>query len=751
MRRHAWLCVAFLMCMGCRGTAGSVGQPPELFLNPDVLEKTYQVGDTITITVLASDERAGLRFGFEPITDNPLSTVSSAEFITTSEQATFVWTPDTADVTRAGAPVRLIFSATDLDANTTERELKVSIVPGNGQPRFTSPSSELHRDCCDREFVTEVQVRDDDSQEVTLTMQSGPQGARFDQIDAKRGRLRWTPGEIERAQRLHSAVFVADDGENPPVTQEFSILIPPAVDPNDIEALGQMPVCAAVGSMEHEPLGHQREPFTTLPVSARVVGGYDEVFVLPGWRDPGQLMAVTENFEEPIPMVRGDGDVWMAEMPNFAAALGANLHQFYEICAYDSSGASPVLCLPDQVGVSYGFNVYVDEMKRCLNDPVDAGEFGFGDNFAEDAGKDLELNDEWFPKYMCPEDEDFHAVFVRPGQRIKVLVAYPSGTSSPSIELLDVDQDDVTDRLQVTECGLGYVYAELSEPLAGTPQTYYIKVAGDAEAAYYINSFELEAGRGCSDQVLEPNDSETDASILPPNRRQDQYELCPDERDVDVHAIELEVGQKIDLRADYDRGAVEFGVAIYKPSNIENITKVMNGLLADEKGSFDDQGVSLTYEATECGTHYVQVFSTQGSGAYALENAISEGSCQDTDMYTCNHRRETAGRNVLFSLADPFTLCPRSSDWYEIRGPGVPVTYFLTMVEGDIGDVSLALTDGDGRMVASGESAMKDGAPALKLTYDYPDNDFYYMHVNSTFLATSRVTYDIKLEDTGGF
>ncbi len=220
---------ALVAFVGCN--AGE-NRAPELSLDVQS-QQTYTVGeDIIRVEATATDpDGDAIDFAVDGAPNAPR--VNIQEF---GNEALFTWNPTPADITDDD-PHRLIFSATDSRGAETQRVFSVFIRPGNGAPTFETSSSQIYNLGSDEPFTFEVVVDDPDDESLFLFMDSGPDGATFQETGDMRGEFQWTPSESQRQKRLHTAVFEVDDGDNPPVNLEVSLILRDAEDSPDAGAM----------------------------------------------------------------------------------------------------------------------------------------------------------------------------------------------------------------------------------------------------------------------------------------------------------------------------------------------------------------------------------------------------------------------------------------------------------------------------------------------------------------------------------
>ena len=298
-------------------------------------------------------------------------------------------------------------------------------------------------------------------------------------------------------------------------------------------------------------------------------------------------------------------------------------------------------------------------------------------------------------------------------------------------------------------------YIELEQPLTGTPQNYYLGLTGgEGELTYFLNSYELEAGRGCIDEVIEPNNTADQATPLRIGERRSGYELCPDERDIDVFSIELEAGQTLDLTMFYNTGEADMYMDLYEPSAADEMVDDLDGFLAVERSTISAEGDNLSFTARECGVHYIRVQTRQTAVPFDMLAEVTSPTCEDVDEFSeqCNHAMASPASGLIISFVDRLELCGESSDWYEWYGGFSNVIIELRAIEGDdtsTADITIELWDPSGEvMLASSVVADEGGEDEhLELEYIFPDNEIYLLHVRSD--RSEKLIYELELIDQG--
>lgn len=722
----------------------SNNQPPVVALNVGS-EVSLEVGETLSIEVSASDPEGGsLQFDYAAKPDGNWS-LSSAQFFKSATGARFDWSPIASDVTTT-EPLRLIFIVKDDSGKTTEKTVNVSISPGNGTPRFVSSASELYDPRVGKPMQFEIKVRDDDSNEVTLTMleSAAPVGSAFTQTDAFEGVFEWQPTVEQAKRRVHSVTFVADDGVNPPVEHIVTIVI--RSNTGTVIRPGQTELsCPGEAVIGHKPLGAQ----TTLGdyvIEASLLGAgagrYDEMVIYWTLGNPyGEASEDPKDAFEGIAMQTDDGTNFYGAIGNQASVIppGVPLVVSYTICAIDkdSTDSTSVACVPStgEFNLYHSFAAYLpDDAEACIDDGVD-GQIGSGNDDFENASL---LSDSAFTFFRtCDGNPDFHNVQVRPGEAWVVAVVYPKD-NSPIITAYDNDRQPSD--LKVSSC-TGLSQIEVSNTGSST-ENYFIKVEGKDNIEYQVRAIKTQGGTGgCSDESLEPNENAIDAA--PVNAGDTvSAEICED-GDIDVYAIDLHAGDQISVVHRFNNNDGNLDMTLFPPSQSEEVSPSGSGV-AFTFGLVDEE--TLTHTATETGTYYLLVFNNNPSAtSYTLDFAVDGAPpCPDNDTYSAggNHTQATAAiiPNMDEVILSSLTICPGQPDWYQrTEFNGAPVLGELTVLagEGTVNDITLEAYNLAGNVIATGT------ASGNTLSFDYTPASTGQIFIKVA--ATAKSNYELYM------
>ncbi|MGM0558399.1 MAG: hypothetical protein ACQEVA_18585 [Myxococcota bacterium] len=708
------LLVAALLATGCPADDPD-NRAPELTLDVRS-EETYVVGeDIIRIQANATDPDG------DDITWEAVNAPDRAEFQTFSNSALLTWDPITSDVT-GGEPRRLIIAATDSFGNRTERVVNVTILAGNGVPRFISGSSHLYDSEGDGPVSFEVQVRDDDSSNVSLTMDSetAPAGASFERLDPgsggiHRGEFKWTPTLQQRNTRIHSVTFVAEDGDNEPVTQQVSLIFQDNTggntDPDPTEE------CGADRPIEHDPLKAQRtlDPYL---IEAEFINGaeqtWDIAYLFWSDADPLNDADVYESSEMKI-----DGKNIRGVIPNPALPAGESETIFYSICLGDNDAPEgsedAFICVPSST--LWSFHAYSPDDAQCIDDTA-GSDFSTAEPISSQA---------WSSFRACDGSPDMHTVTVPAGETAEVYVTYSSGSG---VSVTGYDQEQKERDIVIDSDCLGISYLELTAGQADT--TYYVEVEA-ADAPYQIRAYGQTGSSGCPDDEFEPNDTTSDAILIFEDEVDYPNMSVCEADDVDVYAWDMLVGDTALVETQFSHADGDIDMTMFAPSDRDNVEP--DGLGVAEGWSTDDDEF-IDYTAAESGVFHLAVFTQDEPNDYGFSFIRS---CGDADAFgSSNHSRTSAALITPETYVD-LKVCSGSPDWYERTGfADASVLAEVEIQQGArVSDVTFGVYDESGQLVK--EATESNGR--LNLDFTPSERGQYFYKVESDYSMVYSLTF----------
>lgn len=466
-----------------------INQAPVLTLDVGSQE-SYVIGEVIQIRASADDPDG------DPLSFSVDELPERAELQTFPNSAQMTWDPISSDVTEGGVR-KIVFVVEDDRGGRSERVVNLTILAGNGTPAFVSPSSKLFDPSGGQALTIDVEVRDDDSSDVELTMpaETAPEGANFEQIEQKTGRFTWTPASDQLDQRVHTVTFVANDHQGDPVTQKVTIILQSSDPDNPGPGDGPTPspgsTCDEEQLITHAAPSAQRgvEDYELVAyLSEAGTQKYDEGIVFWTTTNPMKYDVDLNSIEMKV-----DPGRMRAGIPNLLLNEGESETIYYTICAVDSTADvdddDAFVCAP--VSYYYSFNAYSPDSNICFDDAAS------GESFAEAT----EVSPVAWENYLtCENASDFHKVSVEAGGLAEIYITY-SLTEDPDaqtphhpmeVTVYDEAQNPQPDLATVSECsGIAYIALEAPE---SAPQTWYIEVApdGDDEMPYQMTAFHTE-------------------------------------------------------------------------------------------------------------------------------------------------------------------------------------------------------------------------------------------------------------------
>lgn len=204
------------------GACTLANHPPVLAPLADVSVTT---GETARFDV-AADDGDGDALTFSMAFLDPFPPDNAALTATSDDSAEFRWSPLASDALPAGKAFTVRFVVEDGYGGLDQADVVVTVFRPGGVPEFRNPPGYV-LDLAARDFISfDVQVKDDDSAEVALSMLQAPDGAQLTPLGPKSAEFYWRPGVDQLAAQLfYTVVFSADDGDHAPVTYEVGIVL----------------------------------------------------------------------------------------------------------------------------------------------------------------------------------------------------------------------------------------------------------------------------------------------------------------------------------------------------------------------------------------------------------------------------------------------------------------------------------------------------------------------------------------------
>lgn len=707
-RRFAYILLVVLTALAAAcGADTAPNEAPTLTLDVGSQE-TYVVGeDVVQIQATAKDPEGGA-VHFE-VVNRP----ARAELQTFSNSALFTWDPITSDVTN-GEPLRLIFVAKDDAGKRAERVVNLTILPGNGTPKFLTASSKLYDPNSDHPLEFDVEVRDDDSQQVTLTMPAdqAPAGAHFEQSGPKTGTFRWDPSVQQQSQRVHSASFVADDGESDPVELKVTIILQRSgggtTDPDPTQT------CDADQAIVHTPLGAQRtldDYEVVAQFSSSAAAKYDKAYLF--WAT-GDAMNTDVDYESAEMKI--DGAELHGGIPNLLLSAGESETVYYSICAMDEDAAEGAedafICEPGSY--DYSFNAYSPDEASCIDDAGAGADFASATTIPDDL---------WGTHNTCSGSSDFHKITVAAGETVELYTLFSFGQDL-DIKVYD-DAQKQRDLVSWSDC-YGIAYIPLEAPESGQ-KTWYVEVSGD-DTPYQITAYRSQSGSNtCGDEDLEPNDTAADATLVFDAHKEISGASICTEDDVDIYAFDMLVGDEIQADLTFTHADGDLDASLYAPSQSDNVT--MDNFGVADAWSTDDNE-QLVHTAGESGIYYLLVVTSDTPNTYDL---VLDKTCGDDDSFGSGNHSQSSAAIISPDTYPDLKQCAGQADWYQRTGFADKNVLAEVIVDqgARISEVSLEVYDDSGLVDSA---TVSNGRLELDFTPSSQGQYFYKVSAPSNML-----------------
>lgn len=215
-----FLNVLLLLISGGLGAACGNTAP---VLQPVASPQTAFVGTRLEITLLAYDAD-GDKLTFAYRTTGP-SLGSRARIVPLVDRAIFSWTPGANDV----GEHHIDFTASDGKTSDTQT-VTVNVKPGTTTataPLFRRPlgfgtTLDLGKEAC---VDVDILVEDPDTLSVRISQEPTIEGSTLTSVGGLAALFHWCPDESQQKQLQHLLRLWADDGDNPPVSKDFMIVL----------------------------------------------------------------------------------------------------------------------------------------------------------------------------------------------------------------------------------------------------------------------------------------------------------------------------------------------------------------------------------------------------------------------------------------------------------------------------------------------------------------------------------------------
>lgn len=630
------------LAAGCGPAEATENRAPNLTLDVGS-ELEHVVGEGTMIVRMSATDPDGDSLSFR-VANKP----EKAQLQAFDQQAEFRWNPGNDDVTD-GEPLRLTFIVEDEHGARADRVVHVHLKPGNGQPQFVTGRTHSHDIASKQPVQFDVEVDDDDSERVELTMPSdaAPKGATFEQTGPLTGEFTWEPSAKQKQSTSQTVQFRADDGDFDPVTRTVTIIFRDSgqqTDPDDPQTGGE---CDRKRPIGHTPVGTRRSDDDyqiEATFTADAADRYEFAAVL--WtvdQHPDNDPDLEINSEE----LEIDGREISGSIPNLSLSSGESKTVFYVVCALDDEAPDDaddkVVC---SSSVTYhSFHAYAPGSDQCVDDSKSIG----SDSSAADISET-----EWSLFRTCSGEPDFHQFEVDAGQRVTAFFTY-SRDRDVQFEVFDEAMEPLDDALAVSECA-GIASVEIEHGEESAKSTYYVKVTGD-EVPYQTKATVTGGSGACQEDDEEPNDTSSEATSAEGDPTLDGMSICP-EGDVDVYAVKMLEGDVFGANVTFSQVDGDLDATLFAPSQSGEVGPSADGV-AQSWGTESPERIAAT--TAESGTYYLAVFSKDRPNDYSID---FDTTCRDNDEFAPNHSLDEAALPSEGTFENA-KQCAGQADWFE--------------------------------------------------------------------------------------
>ncbi|MFO0748570.1 MAG: hypothetical protein U1F43_23335 [Myxococcota bacterium] len=599
-----------------------------------VLDQQVVVGDTLRLIVSAEDPD-GDRVSFD-VSGLP----KSAQLTPRSKsEAVVVWSPLITDTQPGGRRYDVVVKADDGRGGSARQAFGVVVYPTFGVPTFNLPAGVVLNLAEQDDIALLVEVKDDDSTDVTLEMTEGPDGAKLQRADSKTSYFYWKPDDLQRTVAVHRAIFRATDESHAPVSHTLTIVLLNAEKQSGCE--GTPP------TVVHQPPADQTlDGPLVLTATATDAQSQVEAMVLHWTRgDPAGNYA-TQAFARSDPQ----SDDWSASV-DLGGLPGDGALVYYYLTASDNDDPTGIACDREGRYPKVGFftaAVYPDgtPTTTCADDLAEPD--------SDIVAAPTLAAGTYAGRRICGEDVDYAKVTAPGGTTIAAAVSWNPRGGDLALRLVDADGQTVAGAEDAGEGRLTLRH----DLAADASQDLYIEVTTVNIGVRIAYTLELAVEETrCSDDGAEGDSSPDTAKPIAIGQSVDQ-KICPG--DADFFVVNASPGAAFHAELTFDHR--------YGDLDLELLDGDGSTVLAQ---SATEQSIeALDFAPTAAGPLYLRVYGVEGAtNGYALALSASSGVGCTADGLGQNTSPATA--STLFEgVYEGFVTCGDAPDWFVLEVNG---------------------------------------------------------------------------------
>jgi hypothetical protein len=647
--------------------------------------KTLETGKTFEFEVEAVDDDGDpLNFGIE---DKP----SEARFEKIDDhRAKFSWTPLSSDAGEdgRGKDYPVTFLVTDGIDASSERVLMTVILSGSGAgaPVFISPSDFTLDLDHSKSIRFDIEVRDADSIQVDLSLVEGlPGDSEFNTMGTKTAEVKWTPSEAQIAEKPVWGIRVkADDGDNPPVFQDITILL-----------RGGAQKCPGTPpEIGHDSLPDQRGN-GVYPVTATVTDAESEIgSVALYWMKGAEEGGGGSSFTKVILQSSGGGR-FQGSIPNAGLSGSETVKITYYICALDKDDTSGGSCNHRTCSPKegrYSFTAYASGSAQCENDGFDTPP----GNGTFDKASVLQIGEDGFCEHdflqICPGDVDWFKLNVPANSEIDVMIFFTRANGDLKLQLYSADGQSMLAEGVQDQNIVETTYGEFSQGKA-----VLIKVFGAQANPPVSNGYQMllnvSPKQTCSNDAMEPNDLPGNAKGVVGDHVYSDLKTCGDN---DWYKVDLNLGDQLKVQIEFTQANGDLDLGIFDSRVLAASPFGWGIALVKSTTDRSPEGVTLQ-SAPAAGTYYIGVIPYLGSkNTYKMTvfPILSGSSC--TDDAEEGNDTPSAAKGVTYGVEKTgLVICPGDDDWFKMYAAAGDTLWIEMTASYANGDLDMELYDPD--------------------------------------------------------
>lgn len=588
------------------------------------------VGEQLTLTLVASDPD-GDRVTFAASGLPPDATIAQRGVA----EAVLSYSPLITDTQPGGRRYDVTVEASDGRGGVARQTFGLLVFPAFGVPTFGLPQGVVLNLAQDDALSLLVQVKDDDSTRVDITLDEAPEGARMQEAGPKEALFYWRPDDAQRQVTVHRAVFTARDESHAPVEHVLTLVLlngePQSGCPGNPPTVVHAPPAdqALNGAFEVSLDARDRES----QVQSAVVH----------WTRGDPRGAYTATLLE---RPGGAGATWVGEVDVGAAPAGGALVHYY-LTATDNDDPRGVACDQTARVPKVGwFTAAVYPFGRgdvtCVDDVAEP-DGGLG--LAPTLGPGV-----WPGRRLCGADVDVARIALPQAAAVTASVRWEPAHGAPSLRLLDASGAPIA-----TAAVVGHGELAAAVP-AGDAGELYVEVGASASLTRLSYALEITVDPvACANDAFEPNDAPAAATPLPAGVHPDLV-LCRGDRD--VFRVGAVAGEPLRLSAAFDHR--------YGDLDLELLAG--DGATLLEAAATEKSVEVIEHTPQASGDLYLRVRGVDGArNAYTLSIVAPEGGPATCPVDALGDNRTSDAAIVLFSgVYEGFIVCDGAPDWFAV-------------------------------------------------------------------------------------